>query len=153
MLLDSCGLDVRNPWQWEVLKYPVAGELLTNLFATKSTLRAAAEDSLVHRELVTDELVNEYWAPMTFHDNRRANYLLERGLDWRVTERAMPTTETPTLVLWGSEDNILASRQAERFGRLMPNERVRVLDGCGHALEYDCPARVNDRMEAFLDER
>jgi pimeloyl-ACP methyl ester carboxylesterase len=153
MLLDSCGLDVRDPLQWEILKYPVAGELLTNLFTTKSTVRAAAEDSLVHQGLVTDELVNEYWAPMTFYDNRRANYLLERGLDWQVTQRAMPTTETPTLVLWGSEDNILAARQAELFGRLMPNARVGVLNGCGHALEYDCPARVNDQMEAFLDER
>jgi pimeloyl-ACP methyl ester carboxylesterase len=152
MLLDSCGLDVKDPWQWEILKYPVAGELLTNLFTTKSTVRAGAENSLVHRKLVTDELVKEYWAPMTFHDNRRANYLLERGLDWQVTERAMPTTETPTLVLWGSEDKILAAWQAERFGRLMPNARVRVLDGCGHALEYDCPVRVNDQMEAFLDE-
>jgi pimeloyl-ACP methyl ester carboxylesterase len=65
----------------------------------------------------------------------------------------MPTTETPTLVLWGSEEKILAVRQAERFGRLMPNARVRVLDGCGHALEYDCPVRVNDQMEAFLDEQ
>jgi pyruvate dehydrogenase E2 component (dihydrolipoamide acetyltransferase)/4,5:9,10-diseco-3-hydroxy-5,9,17-trioxoandrosta-1(10),2-diene-4-oate hydrolase len=153
MLLDSCGLDVRDPWQWEILKYPVAGELLTNLFTTKSTVRAAAENSIVHRKRVTDKLVNEYWAPMTLHDNRRANYLLERGLDWQLTERAMPTTETPTLVLWGSEDKILAARQAERFGRLMPNARVRVLEGCGHALEYDCPVRVNDQMEAFLDEQ
>jgi pimeloyl-ACP methyl ester carboxylesterase len=153
MLLDSCGLDVGDPLQWEILKYPVAGELLTNLFTTKSTVRTAAEDSLVHQELVTDELVNEYWAPMTFHDNRRANYLLERGLDWRVTQRVMPTTKTPVLVLWGSEDNIRAARQAERFGRLMPNARVRVLNGCGHTLEYDCPVRVNDQMEAFLDER
>jgi len=128
MLLDSCGLDVRDPWQWEILKYPVAGEWLTNLFTTKSTVRAAAEDSLVHRNLVTGELVNEYWAPMTFHDNRRANYLLERGLDWRVTERAMPRTETPTLVLWGSEDKILAARQAERLGRLVPNALYDLLD-------------------------
>jgi hypothetical protein len=86
MLLNSSGLDVRDPWQWEILKCPVAGELLTNLLTTKSTVRAAAEDSLDHQELVTDELVNEYWAPMTFHDNRRANYLLERGLDWQVTQ-------------------------------------------------------------------
>jgi pimeloyl-ACP methyl ester carboxylesterase len=153
MLLNSSGLDVRDPWQWEILKCPVAGDLLTNLLTTKSTVRAAAEDSLDHQELVTDELVNEYWAPMTFHDNRRANYLLERGLDWQVTQWAMPTTETPALVLWGSKDNILAAWQAERFGRLMPNARVRVFHGCGHALEYDSPVRTNDQMEAFLGEQ
>jgi NAD dependent epimerase/dehydratase family enzyme len=53
----------------------------------------------------------------------------------------------------GSEDKILAAWQAERFGRLMPNARVRMLEGWGHALEYDCPVRVNNQMEAFLDEQ
>jgi pimeloyl-ACP methyl ester carboxylesterase len=72
---------------------------------------------------------------------------------WRGSTTCMPTTETPALVLWGSEDKILAAWQAERFGRLMPNARVRVFDGCGHALEYDCPVRTNDQMEAFLGEQ
>jgi pimeloyl-ACP methyl ester carboxylesterase len=40
-----------------------------------------------------------------------------------MTQRAMPTTETPALVLWGSKDKILAAWQAERFGRIMPNAR------------------------------
>lgn len=151
MLLDSSGLDVRDPWQWEVMKYPVVGELLTNLFTTKATVRDAAENSLVHKDLVTDELVDEWWAPMTFHDNLRSNYLLERGLDWRETEKAMPRTRTPTLVLWGKQDSVLPVRQAQRFGELLPNSEVRVLNGCGHALEYDCPNRVNSLMEAFLD--
>jgi pimeloyl-ACP methyl ester carboxylesterase len=65
----------------------------------------------------------------------------------------MPTTETPALVLLGSEDKILAAWQEERFGRLMPNARVRVFEGCGHALKYDCAVRTNDQMEAFLGEQ
>lgn len=153
MLLDSSGLDVRDPWQWEILKYPVVGELLTNLFTTKATVRDAAENSLVHKNLVTRELVNEWWAPMTFRDNLRSNYLLERGLDWGLTERTMPETRTPTLVLWGKEDKVLPAWHAERFGELLPNAEVRVLGGCGHALEYDCPGRVNDSMEDFLGGR
>ena len=153
MLLDSSGLDVRDPLEWEVLKYPVVGELLTNLFTTKATVRDAAENSLFHKNLVTDKLVNEWWAPMTFHDNLRSNYLLEQGLDWGETQRAMARTRTPTLVLWGKEDNILPAWQAKRFGELLPNSEVRVFNGCGHALEYDCPGRVNDSMEDFLGER
>lgn len=153
VLLDSSGLDVRDPWQWEIMKYPVAGELLTKMFTTKATVRDAAENSLVHKSLVTEELVNEWWAPMTFQDNLRSNYLLERGLDWGETQRAMPETRTPTLVLWGKQDRVLPARQAERFHKLLPNAEVRVLDGCGHALEYDCPKRVNDSMEDFLGGR
>lgn len=153
VLLDSSGLDVKDPWQWEILKYPVLGELLTNLFTTKDAVRGAAENSLVNKDLVTDELVDDWWAPMMLRDNLRATYRLERGLDWRETEDAMPTTRTPTLVLWGEDDNVLPARQAERFGQLLPNAEVNVLEGCGHALQYDCPGRVNDLLEAFLDER
>lgn len=153
MLLDPSGLDVRDPWQWEIMKYPVAGELLTKMFTTKATVRDAAENSLVNKDLVTDELVTAWWAPMTFRDNLRSNYLLERGLDWGETQRAMPQTRTPTLVLWGKQDRVLPVRQAERFGELLPNSEVRVLDGCGHALGYDCPKRVNDSMEDFLGGR
>ena len=152
MLLDSSGLDVRDPWQWEIMKYPVAGELLTKMFTTKDTVRAAAENSLVHKNFVTDELVNEWWSPMTFRDNLRSNYLLERGLNWGETEQAMPKTKTPVLVLWGKRDNVLPASQAKQFGELLPNSEVHVLDGCGHALEYDCPARVNGAIEDFLGE-
>lgn len=153
VLLDSSGLDVRDPWQWEILKYPVLGELLTKMFTTRAAVRDAAENSLVHKDLVTDELVDEWWAPMTFRDNLRSNYLLERGLDWGVTERAMPKTQTPTLVLWGKQDRVLPAWQAKRFGKLLPDAKVLMLDGCGHALEYDCPERVNDSMEDFLGGR
>lgn len=153
VLLDSSGLDVRDPWQWEIMKYPVVGELLTKMFTTKATVRDAAENSLVNEDLVTDGLVDAWWAPMTFRDNLRSNYLLERGLDWGETQRDMPRTRTPTLVLWGKQDRVLPVWQAKRFGELLPNSEVRVLEGCGHALGYDCPKRVNGSMKDFLGER
>jgi pimeloyl-ACP methyl ester carboxylesterase len=153
ILLDSSGLVVEDSWQWKVLEYPVVGEILTNLLTSKSTVRSSLEDSLVHRDLITDELVDETWAPLTFRDNLRSTYQLQRGLDWRETERAMPATQTPTLVLWGREDNVLPVWQAERFGQLLPNVQVNVLDQCGHVLEYDCPDQVTDLMLAFLDGR
>lgn len=153
VLLAPSGLDERDPWTWEVLKLPVVGELLTNVFATKSALRGSAEKVIVHRDLLTDGLVDEWWAPATRGDNLRSTYELERGLDWGETEGAMPETRTPTLVLWGSDDAVLPVRQAARFGELLPAAAVLVLDGCGHALMLDCPEPVTAAMAAFLDGR
>jgi pimeloyl-ACP methyl ester carboxylesterase len=151
-LLDSSGLDVRDPLSWEILKYPVVGELLTNLSAGKSTVRSWTKNVFVNQSRITDELVDEWWAPLTFHDNMRANYLLERGLDWEETERAMATTRTPTLILWGKQDQVIPSWQAERMGDLLPDARVQVLDHCGHAVQLDCPDPVNRLLLGFLDE-
>jgi pimeloyl-ACP methyl ester carboxylesterase len=153
-LLDATALDTRDVWTYEVLKYPVVGELLTNLFgARKSTARSAVDDILVHRERATQELVDDVWAPLTFHDNLRANYLLERGLHWSQTQRALPATHTPTLVLWGRQDKIVPVWQAARLGRLLPDARVSILDGCGHALQLDCPERASPLLTEFFGDR
>jgi pimeloyl-ACP methyl ester carboxylesterase len=150
-LLDATALDTRDVWTYEVLKYPVVGELLTNLFgASKSTARGALDDILVHHQRATPELLDDFWAPLTFRDNLRANYLLERGLHWSETQRALPTTRIPTLVLWGRQDKIVPVWQAERLGHLLPDARVRILDGCGHALQLDCPEQVNPLLTEFL---
>ncbi|MFC4909089.1 alpha/beta fold hydrolase [Actinomadura gamaensis] len=90
------------------------------------------------------------WAPGTERTNLRSNYRLERGLDWRETERALPATRQPALVVWGRQDTVLPVRQARRFGTLLPHADVRVLEGCGHALTLDCPDQVSTLMEAFL---
>ena len=150
-LLDSSGLAVRDPWSWEILKYPVIGEFLTNAFAgRRSAAQSSAERVIVHPQRITDDLVDAYWAPNTFGDNLEANYRLERGLDWRETERAMPATRQPTLVIWGDRDTTLPAWQAQRFGQLLPDARVRVLSGCGHAVMLDCPQPVSTLLEGFL---
>jgi pimeloyl-ACP methyl ester carboxylesterase len=150
-LLDASGLDIRDPWSWEILKYPVIGELVTNLTgASKSTVRSWAHQVLINQDIITDELIDEWWAPLTFHDNLRGNYLLERRLDWSETDRALPDTRTPTLVIWGEQDTVLPAWQARKLGQRLPNAQVKVLDRCGHAVQLDCPERVNRLLEGFL---
>ncbi|WP_433246517.1 alpha/beta fold hydrolase [Streptosporangium sp. CA-135522] len=150
-LLGATALHVRDTWSWEIMKYPVIGELLANLGgATRATYLGWTRNLFVHQELATDELVDELWAPATFHDNLRAMYLLERGLDWGETESAMPVTRTPTLLLWGGQDRVVPAWQARRIGELMPGARVEVLDGCGHAVQMDCAEPVNRLLRDFL---
>ncbi|MGW5189882.1 alpha/beta fold hydrolase [Kribbella sp. NPDC004138] len=104
-----------------------------------------------HPDLVTPQLVDAMWIPGTYRDNVRSLYALERGLDWSVTERALPSTRQPTLVVWGDHDTILPVEQAARFGKLLPNATVYVLPGCGHALTGDCPGQVSRLLAAFVE--
>ncbi|WP_350274793.1 alpha/beta hydrolase [Kribbella sp. HUAS MG21] len=149
-LLDATGLDLRGTVMWEALKIPVVGELATKLSTGKSTVRKLAEGMMVNQDRVTDELLDEWWAPMTFRENIRATYLLERRLDWSDTERALPRTTTETLVLWGREDTIQPVERADRFAELLPHDQTHILDGCGHAPQLDCPDRVNQHLRTFF---
>ncbi|MFI6396305.1 alpha/beta fold hydrolase [Nonomuraea sp. NPDC050540] len=149
-LLDATGLDLPGTVMWESLKIPVVGELAVKLSTGRSTVRGLAEGMMVNKGRVTDQLVDEWWAPMTFHDNIRATYLLERRLDWAQTERALPATRTPTLVLWGRQDTVQPVERARRFADLLPNDQLVILDGCGHAPQLDCPDPVNRHLRTFF---
>ncbi|WP_187414823.1 alpha/beta fold hydrolase [Nonomuraea sp. PA05] len=149
-LLDATGLDEPGTWMWEALKVPVVGELAVKLSTGKSTVRGLVEGMMVNKGRITGELVDEWWAPLTFHDNIRATYLLERRLDWARTERALPATRTPALVLWGAQDTVQPVERAHRFAGLLPDARLQILDGCGHLPQLDCPEAVNRHLLAFF---
>lgn len=150
VLLDSSGLDVPDVPIYELLKTPLLGELLVRYGYTKDTVRASVSDLFAHPERATSRLRDEMWTPLTVRENRRATWLMERRLDWRRTEAAMPTTRLPVLVLWGRQDTILPAWQAGRIGTLLPDATVHVLDHCGHAVTLDCPDQVSSLMRSFL---
>lgn len=150
LLLAPSGLAEPDPASWEILKLPLAGELLAKLGASRSAVRTAVRDLFVHKDLVTPALVDQMWVPGTYRDNVRAMYALERSLDWRVTQAALPRTRQPVLIIWGEEDTVLPVAQARRFAELLPHATVRTLAGCGHALTLDCADRVTPLLEEFV---
>ena len=56
----------------------------------------------------------------------------------------------PTLVVHGTEDNVVAAANAEILGRLIPNARVELLEGCGHLFFWEQPERFVELVEEFL---
>lgn len=153
VLLAPSGLAQADPLSWELLKLPLVGRALTHVgTASKGMVRTGLRGLFVHQDLVTPALAEAMWAPNTLPDNLRADYELEQNLDWTQTQRALPGTRMRTLIIWGRQDHVLPSAQAARFGRLMPQAQVHVIDGCGHALTLDCPGAVTSMMESFWRE-
>ena len=113
-------------------------------------MRASIPDLFVHKERATPELAEAMWRPLTARENLRSVYELERGLDWRRTQRRMPFTTQRTLVIWGAQDTTLSSWQAGRLAELVPHTQTHVIDGCGHAITLDCPDEVTALMRTFL---
>lgn len=58
--------------------------------------------------------------------------------------------EVPTLVLQGSADRIVAVRSAEHMADIVPDARLLVLDGLGHAPHLDDPERFNRELAGFV---
>src|SRR5262249_16862673 len=127
VLADSSGLNVPDIWSWRVLGIPVLGELIDNFYVTKGSVRSFLDQAMSHKRLVTDQVVNEFWAPATYRVNRLATVLLERRLNWAQTQARLGSTATPTLILWGRQDRVLAAWPASRLAPALPHAAVHVL--------------------------
>lgn len=149
VLLAPRALDVPYKLEWQLMKYPVVGELFSKLF-TKSDVRRGLEGAYFNKATVTDAVTENVYIPLTFPENRRAQYHLVRDSDWRLTMSGMGEVKVPTLILWGKADQYLAVEQLAQFKASMPNVRTQILDGCGHSLHEECAERVNKLLISFL---
>lgn len=64
----------------------------------------------------------------------------------------LPLIETPALVLWGAEDRIVPSSEAERWARLLGKARAEVLPASGHRLDIEQGSRLAALVRAFVEE-
>jgi pimeloyl-ACP methyl ester carboxylesterase len=148
--IDGTGLDLPEKWTWQLAKWPLLGEASIKLTASRDYVRATLERLYGHR--VDEETVREYFAPYVRRSNLTAQWVLERNLDWRITERAVPGMRLPMLIVWGAHDDVLDPKlYLPRWRALAPSARIVVIAGAGHTPHTAQPARVNAVVGAFLD--
>ncbi|MEV6334594.1 alpha/beta hydrolase [Nocardia vinacea] len=150
VLLDSPGLDAEKAPITPLFKTPVIGELTTNL-TTRSFYADSIRGTFAHQDLVTDELIDEFYPPFSRPANRDGFLALWRNLDYRLTDAGLNQVTAPTLVLWGGDDHWLPSAQATRLADRIPHAEAVVLPGCGHTVHEDCPAATIPLITTFLN--
>ena len=71
--------------------------------------------------------------------------------------RALRSVAAPTLLIWGSEDKVAPLRTGQMAAATMPNARLTILQGAGHAPMLQMPERFNpivlDELRGRRDER
>jgi pimeloyl-ACP methyl ester carboxylesterase len=76
-----------------------------------------------------------------------------RGTSGHRVRDLLPLVSAPTLLVVGAEDRIIDPRQSADAAGLLPNGRLVVLPGCGHAPQIERADEVNRMVIAFLTER
>ncbi len=57
----------------------------------------------------------------------------------------------PLLAVWGNQDRILHQSATDVIAAEVPQATVKILDGCGHALQGDCPGATATALMTFLE--
>ena len=56
----------------------------------------------------------------------------------------------PTLVIWGQQDKILGTKDAQRFQQTVPNNQLVWIPDCGHVPHLEKPRNTADAIVSFL---
>jgi pimeloyl-ACP methyl ester carboxylesterase len=64
--------------------------------------------------------------------------------------RRLHRISAPTLVLWGEHDRLVPRQHGERYAERIPNARLEIIAGSGHAVMMEKPKEAIDAIERFL---
>ncbi len=67
-------------------------------------------------------------------------------------EQNLPHVHIPTLVVRGSRDPIVPQDWAEKVNVLLPNSKLVVVEGAGHAVNFNSPDRLVQLVQSFLQD-
>ena len=62
----------------------------------------------------------------------------------------IPRIACPTLIVWGSDDQVIPVQDAHEYAALIPGASVEIFDDTGHVPMVERPARFNRVLEGFL---
>jgi pimeloyl-ACP methyl ester carboxylesterase len=141
----------RIPWNFQLLRVPVIGELEMELL-----IRPVMEIGLRYRLFgraarVTQEEVDEDWTSVRVPGTRRAALAAVRS-SRRGYEDLFGRVRVPTLVLWGKEDKILPPEEGLRLSTEIPGSRLVILPDTGHIPQEETPEEFSRAVAAFLKE-
>jgi pimeloyl-ACP methyl ester carboxylesterase len=66
--------------------------------------------------------------------------------------QALRAVRIPTLVMSGNDDTVVVQKNAEALKQLLPDARLLVVDGAGHAMMYQYPAALARTINSFAGE-
>jgi len=67
--------------------------------------------------------------------------------------RHLAAVRQPTYILWGTRDSVFPAGDGERLASILPNARLRLLEGVGHLPHEEQPDTVSAEIVAFINER
>jgi pimeloyl-ACP methyl ester carboxylesterase len=100
-----------------------------------------------------DELVGEVFGILNDRERAIRIIALAKSAIRHNMKEDLPNIKTPTLLIWGKNDNITPPEVGVEFNELIPNSDLFWIDKCGHAPMMEHPEEFNAILETWLNEK
>jgi len=151
ILVDSGGYDSPRFMPFRMMKLPIVGELLMSLsyrFVVKQSLKGV----FYNTSLITEDVVDSYYNVYRTKNARKTPLIAIRNLAKKPPFNAalLGHTKCPALVIWGTNDEVIPSYNAQYFKRDLPDAKVLMVPEAGHMPHVEKADQVNQAMIEFI---
>jgi pimeloyl-ACP methyl ester carboxylesterase len=131
-----------------VLRWPVLGKLTGR--ASRATTRAMLLLCFADWRQVTEDVVEQYYAPLARPGTAQALRHVLRDFHFDGLRGRLASLEVPTLVLWGDGDLVIPFAAASGLASELPHAAFVLVRQAGHNLQEEQYQEVNRSLIAFL---
>ena len=117
---------------------------------TRAFVRTMASDILYDKNLITDQLVDEWYGALLDRDYVRFVLRVSRATRDRSVKDELDRLKLPTLMIWGRNDEITPPAVGKEFQSRIDDAELRIIDNCGHAPNLEHPAAFTLILQEFL---
>ena len=153
VLIDATGtaeIAAHDGSSWKYLSYPLVGELLVHFFSFGNVRKDIHENLFSNPSAVSDAEIRQIYIPITYSRNLKAQYILQRTLNWSEVDRHLEKVHNETLVIWGKDDRYIPIKFGQNLEARLPNARFVSIENAGHLPHEEQPERVNALLLKFL---
>jgi len=154
ILIDPAGYPIKNAkgsLAFKLGKIPVLKNILT-IITPISIVRKSLEDAYGNKNLVSDEVVEQY-RDMACREGNRKALLIRLQNDQSGDTTLVSKLTMPTLVIWGTLDQLIPLNNAYKFQRDLPSDTLVVLQDVGHVPMEETPQLVIPIVNKFIKHR
>lgn len=153
ILIDSIAYPQEPPSFIKVLATPILGPLFVSLVPEKVQVNSVLEMVYYHDEAIPEDAVRVYAEHLKKPDAKQAVLQTARQVipsDIEGLSQKYSQIATPTLILWGEEDELVPLSVGQRLHIAILDSKLVVFENIGHAPQEEYPAGVLSAVGAFL---
>jgi pimeloyl-ACP methyl ester carboxylesterase len=145
------GSTAHEPLIFKLLSNPIIAPLLRDLDNTRLT-REGLEKAFVNHSLINDAMVSRYTdlARAPGHREILVQIMLNRSPGDVATPERLSAIHTPTLIIHGDHDNLIAPSSGQHFKDAIAGSELVMLPNVGHVPQEEAPDASAHAVRAFL---
>lgn len=136
---------------FKIAQTPVLNQIV-KFVTPRFLVRKSLEDVYADDSRISDSLVDIYFK-MTLREGNRSALIDRMRAGFQIESEKIATIKTPTLIIWGEQDQLIPVAHAYQFQKAIPNSQLSIFKSVGHVPMEESPKQFSNVLNQYLDQQ